>query len=307
MKKLRITQKMKTKNLLFVMLLLGNAIVAKAQNNLLKNPGFEGETIIVNEENGVISPEGWEDDQTRYYDNDPHFNTIIGEAHSGNAALYMTYASQGYPAGGSIVQLIDISTPGVDKVYTLSFWYKVVKATNYKGRTLSWSYGIGMWHSATELWDMTCLSQTTQEVITPGETTEGDWKFATVDYDFGDHLSKYTKSNEYAHDKSEMKYIGIGVQNIRGDLLLDDFSLTVKGGTSGIETTTANQPLPVKVDGGELYVGGLKGSRITVYDAIGRTVANTVATSETTHISNLPKNQLLVVKAGNKTAKVMMR
>ena len=109
------------------------------------------------------------------------------------------------------------------------------------------------------------------------------------------------------NDKSEMKYIGIGVQNIRGDLLLDDFSLTVKGGTSGIETTTANQTLPVKVDGGELYVGGVKGSRITVYDAIGRTVTNTVATSETTHISNLPKNQLLVVKAGNKTAKVMMR
>lgn len=311
MKKLRITQKMKTKNLLFAMLLLGSATVVNAQENLLSNPGFEGETIVINEPNGIIHPKGWLDPWD-FEEGDAHFNTIISEAHSGNAALYMMYASDGYPSGGNEIQCIDASVTGLDKVYTFSFWYKVIKAKNYKGRPIEWEYCIGMWHTSDsdEIGNADAVAEQgidSQGIVTNGEAIEGDWKFATVDYDFGDRLARYAPSEFYTYDKSKMKYLLIGVKVIFGDLLLDDFSLTVKGGTSGIETTTANQPLPVKVDGGELYVGGVKGSRITVYDAIGRTVANTVATSETTHISNLPKNQLLVVKAGNKTAKVMMR
>ncbi|WP_133241869.1 DUF6383 domain-containing protein [Hallella colorans] len=311
MKKLRITQKMKTKNLLFAMLLLGSATVVNAQENLLSNPGFEGETIVIDEVNGIIRPTGWYN-PFDYEEGDVHFSTIVSEAHSGNAALYMMYASEGYPSGGNEIQCIDASVTGLDKVYTFSFWYKVIKAKNYKGRPIEWKYCIGMWHSSDsdEIGNVDAVADQgidSQGIVTNGEAIEGDWKFATVDYDFGDRLARYAPSKFYTYDKSKMKYLLIGVKVSSGDLLLDDFSLTVKGGTSGIETTTANQPLPVKVDGGELYVGGVKGSRITVYDAIGRTVANTVATSETTHISNLPKNQLLVVKAGNKTAKVMMR
>lgn len=311
MKKLRITQKMKTKNLLFAMLLLGSATVVNAQENLLSNPGFEGETIVINEPNGIIHPKGWFDPTDYYDEGDTHFNTIVDDAHSGNAALYMYYSPEGYPSGGDMIQCIDASVTGLDKVYTLSFWYKVVKASNYEGRPIEWKYCIGMWYSATDVpanaVNVADNGIDSQGIAIDGETNEGDWKFATVDYDFGNGLTKYAPTQFYPYNKDEMKGLAIGVTVSNGDLLLDDFSLTVKGSTNGIETTTANQPLPVKVDGGELYVGGVKGSRITVYDAIGRTVANTVATSETTHIGNLPKNQLLVVKAGNKTAKVMMR
>ena len=67
-----------------------------------------------------------------------------------------------------------------------------------------------------------------QGIVTKGEATEGEWKFATVDYDFGDRLARYAPSKFYTYDKSKMKYLLIGVKVSSGDLLLDDFSLTVK-------------------------------------------------------------------------------
>ncbi|WP_277069976.1 DUF6383 domain-containing protein [Prevotella corporis] len=300
---------MKTKNLLFAMLLLGSATVVNAQENLLSNPGFEGETKVMDEDRGILHPVGWLCDDMFFNKNNKHFYTVIDEAHSGDKGFYFEFATEGYPAGMSVMQCVNISKTGKDKVYTFSFWYKVLEAKNYKGYPMDWKYGIEMIHDSALVANtptLTGLGITGQHILIEGETTEGEWKFATVDYDFGDHLSKFTPNADIP-EKNALQYLMLGVDVMDGNLLVDDFSLTVKGGTSGIETTTANQPLPVKVDGGELYVGGVKGSRITVYDAIGRTVANTVATSETTHISNLPKNQLLVVKAGNKTAKVMMR
>lgn len=306
MKKLRITQKMKTKILLFAML-LGSTMCAHAQENLVNNPGFEGETIVINEEKGIIHPVGWYSDPGIREKDNGHFNTIVDEAHSGNAAVYIYQSSKDVPISAVFAQSIDVANVGLDKTYTFSFWYKVQKGSSYNGTPMTFQYGISMWDSPDATNPRSANKRLgNQGVYLSGETKEGDWTFVTVDYDYGDHLSKFTPT-KYTKDKTNIHYMNYGVFVYDGDLLLDDFSLTVKGGTSGIESTTANQPLPVKVDGGELYVGGVKGSRITVYDAIGRTVANTVATSETTHIGNLPKNQLLVVKAGSKTAKVMVR
>ena len=307
MKKLRITQKMKTKNLLFTMLLLGSTTYSLAQGNLVKNPGFEGETTVIDEERGIILPVDWYSYPGVEDKGLQHFNTIVDEAHSGNASIYILQSTEGYPAAAVFAQSTDVANVGLDKIYTFSFWYKVLKGSNYKGYPMKFYWGVSMWDSPDATNPRSANKRLGyQGVYLSGETKEGDWTFVTVDYDYGDHLSKFTPT-KYTKDKTNIHYMNYGVFVYDGDLLLDDFSLTVKGGTSGIESTTANQPLPVKVDGGELYVGGVKGSRITVYDAIGRTVANTVATSETTHISNLPKNQLLVVKAGSKTAKVMMR
>ncbi|MDR0829487.1 MAG: chitobiase/beta-hexosaminidase C-terminal domain-containing protein [Prevotellaceae bacterium] len=75
--------------------------------------------------------------------------------------------------------------------------------------------------------------------------------------------------------------------------------------TEGISQIEANA-IKMFAEDGVLNVVS-EGGMIEVYDVLGRNVANVEANNGLTSISNLPANQMLIVKIGNKTGKIVVK
>ena len=78
----------------------------------------------------------------------------------------------------------------------------------------------------------------------------------------------------------------------------------VEGTSSSIEANVIETPAAYAADG-VVYVPANAGERIVVSNVAGQTIAVVTAEEGVTAINNLPANQILLVKAGNKVSKVI--
>lgn len=62
----------------------------------------------------------------------------------------------------------------------------------------------------------------------------------------------------------------------------------------------------IRSEGSSLVVPTVIGEVVTVYNALGVKIAETVATTEETRINGLAKNQIVIVRAGDRSAKVVL-
>ncbi len=98
-------------------------------------------------------------------------------------------------------------------------------------------------------------------------------------------------------------------------VLLVGLSITVLAYTEAGEDYTVNNSnaiahveasLEVYTRNGNIVVPAEAGQRIEVYNMMGQTIYSGVAPNAETTISGLAAQQVLVVRAGNKTAKVVL-
>lgn len=84
---------------------------------------------------------------------------------------------------------------------------------------------------------------------------------------------------------------------------IDDVMLS-EGNGSSIEANVIETPAAYAADG-VVYVPANAGEKIVVSNVAGQTIAVVTAEEGVTAINNLPANQILLVKAGNKVSKVI--
>lgn len=74
---------------------------------------------------------------------------------------------------------------------------------------------------------------------------------------------------------------------------------------TSVEEITARE-WGIRSEGSSLLIPTVIGDVVTVYNALGAKIAETVATAEETRINGLTKNQIVIVRAGDRSAKVIL-
>ena len=76
---------------------------------------------------------------------------------------------------------------------------------------------------------------------------------------------------------------------------------------NAISTITDNAESAISVQGSKVVITADEGTKITVYDLLGRVVYSSVTEEVTTTIDALPTRQILVVRVGNEAAKIVLQ
>ena len=92
----------------------------------------------------------------------------------------------------------------------------------------------------------------------------------------------------------------VGIYDQEGN----DYSASISDDITAISNVEAS--LEVYTNNGNIVVPAEAGQRIEVYNMMGQTIYSGVAQNAETTISGLAAQQVLVVRAGNKTAKVIL-
>ncbi|MEG1685993.1 MAG: hypothetical protein RR319_08655, partial [Bacteroides sp.] len=103
--------------------------------------------------------------------------------------------------------------------------------------------------------------------------------------------------------------VGIAGQNVKGSATTFQIYPRVneditENGSTGISSEQVNSA--IYSSNGIVYVQAEVGERIVVSNIAGQVIANIAAEAGITPINNLPAKQLLIVKAGDKVAKIIL-
>lgn len=174
--------------------------------------------------------------------------------------------------------------------YTISFDYK---ASDPKLRL--WSFGIG---------DKNFSVYNTPEAKTdPMRTNNGyfpvatEWTSKTMDYTVPGVVGEPSDTIHTLHLEFR------AYKQASEALALTNVSV-VKKETTGIHDVQ-NQP-SVSVAGAKVYISANIGDIVSVFNLTGQTIFRTVVERDRIAISNLPNNQILVVRVGGKAFKVKL-
>ncbi|NLI71846.1 MAG: hypothetical protein GX361_03850 [Bacteroidales bacterium] len=88
-------------------------------------------------------------------------------------------------------------------------------------------------------------------------------------------------------------------------------SIEINGDNSAVCDDTSVEEITarewgIRSEGSSLLIPTVIGDVVTVYNALGAKIAETVATAEETRINGLTKNQIVIVRAGDRSAKVIL-
>lgn len=277
-----------------LLLLAGAATNASAQSegvNLLTNGGFEGEVDM----DGI--PEGW---TVGLHDYNYGTVSVLSEgAKEGKNCLQITGSIDMQMAADAKAKANEKWILNPDSyIANLGFWYKVPENTAYGAIEIYLD-----WDEKYEDGTSSHQSRVISEYKAPFDFSameKGDWSYYS--YQGRTYSSEYPGPEAYYVKVSNAEY-SVSLQAAGGKLLFDDVSFVISStqGISSVETK-----LPVKADGTTLYVAARQGEQVRVFAADGTQVADVAAVNGTTKIGNLPQG-LLLVKAGKKTAKVVIK
>ena len=175
--------------------------------------------------------------------------------------------------------------------YTISFDYK---ASHEKLRL--WSFGI----SDNQKFAYNTTKASTDPMRTNNQYFPAvtEWTFKTMDYTVPGSAGETSDSNV---DTLHLEFRAY--KEASETLALTNVSV-VKKETTGIHDVQ-NQP-SVSVAGAKVYISANIGDIVSVFNLTGQTIFRTVVESDRIAISNLPNNQILVVRVGGKAFKVKL-
>lgn len=200
-------------------------------------------------------------------------NTVSADAHEGINSLQLVEP-------GGIAQL----AAGVEanEVYTLSFWYK------YKVRPT----GEGLLNYSSSWWDADGNEY----------YGEGEFDLMNATVPFAQELWLPLTVDITAQPLATQFYLGLGAQT-GVTVLVDDIKLAKKtvAGKADFNKKTLN----VYTQGNTAYIQTMGNEQIEVYNLMGQKIIETKGQSTVTTLSNLPQNQVLIVRVNTHSVKIL--
>ena len=143
----------------------------------------------------------------------------------------------------------------------------------------------------------TCETEGVEYVSNISNTDIGSYTSSEINVSATYNISVYAKANGY--DNSE---------TVTATLCWIDAEPKTEGITNGVANIRAN-PVLIQSDGNVLSISGVDaGTPISLFDVSGKQVGSATATSESTSINtNLTKDQIGIVKIGEKAVKIIVK
>ncbi len=240
----------------------------KAQTNLITNGGFE-------EVNSNGKPTGWyngKDEEGNYiYD---YLFIDTSDKKEGNQCCRVT-------GWNTIKQKITTATAG--HKFDISFWYKCSDKLDESSDYLSLGFD-GNFIGGNLPEDQDKLYQFID--IFPGE-----WQLLEIE-------------GVTSPDTNTTNTFGFSAGGQNCTLWLDDVEIVDQNIAQGISNVKSE--LPIHVEGNILYVPSKAGETVSVYNTVGAQIITQAGNGETVKLTDLPQKQLLIVRSGSRTAKVIL-
>lgn len=240
---------------------------ANAQENLVKNGGFESWE--------ASKPVSWS-----AYANDGSFSQETTNVKEGTSAIKIN-------ANAQVGQYVNGIIEG--KQYTISCDYKIISGDDVSQAFRPWIRWQHFVSTSEKSWVNPINDEEKQKM-------QGDYVNGAVG-----EWSKYTLTVTAPATANAMH---VDLRTYKAAVVIVDNVSVVEAGGAAISSTEANT-LSVYAADGVVYVPATAGQNIVVTNVAGQVVANVVAESEVAAINNLPANQVLLVKVGNQVAKVI--
>lgn len=259
---------------------------AMAQTNLISNGGFE--------ETGENFPQGWEPTST----SGVTFSLVTGDGNFHEGIQGFQVAATSNSAKGAEQAFTGLVS---DTEYTFSFWYKYVALPNRQNSGDGIRFSIA--YDAINIEDPLnpIPSGFIGYIESPAEglpIVEGIWLPA----EFTGDTPPVSGSTWSVGDGSGT----ISVQVTRQPTVIFDAMQLVGEETMGTGEFSAKK-MNIYTNEGNLYIATNGGESLRVYNLLGQEVASAVGNPAVTVISSLPQNQVLIVRDGSRSAKVIVK
>jgi hypothetical protein len=285
----------------------------KSQTNLLTNGNFES---VIDD-----TPEGW-----AFTISNVATWELVDEA-APTTGLTKALKVTAEAANKQVLLKYEFTGLDYDTEYELTFWFKTVVAPPANA-TINYLTGYRPGLFVNPKYDQKRMKSTGtpssrgyRAAINSGTVNddgvysdyfsyvEGEWDIAFVTFTTPALLvqADCPADGEYHYTlDSGNGQIEIQVQN--STIIIDDVQVVkVSDVITGINSVE-EQPLLVRVESGNVIVRNAEaGSRIDVYSLVGNRLQSVLAAQGETVLSGLPKGQVLIVRNGNKVAKVVVK
>jgi hypothetical protein len=268
------TTKMNT--LCAIGLLTLTSLGVNAQTNLLLNGGFEDGLGPDN------IPVSWFNFEGQSITN---LSLVTTSPYEGLNALSLSF-DPGTNLGGSVQQVVNVEQAGT--IYEVSYWYKYtsIAVGNVGGSSLQWVDADGM-------------------------------DVPPVDDDAGFFLGQEappTVANVFlplsvkvtVPPTANRLFLNILTTGGTRGFIVDDARIVKQTTLGGIADDAVSKDLNIYTEGNTAYVVTKGGEKVGVFNLLGQKLMDVKGEPTVTVLSNLAKNQVLIVKVDNKSAKIVL-
>ena len=195
----------------------------------------------------------------------------------------------------TLLQYVNGLTAG--KKYTLSFEFKVfTKGSKDDAAARLWF----RWQRFASTTDKEWLDPINEEELNKMHGPGGDQAY------FIDKPGEWQNYSATITAPAKTTTLGYEFRVYNGATVQFKNSKLVEENGTSVDSSTINEAPVAYAANGVVYVSATAGEKIIVSNVAGQTIAVIAAEEGVTTINNLPANQVLLVKAGNKVGKVVV-